>query len=62
MSDQIDFTADDVLGFEFSNDPLTGESNAILTLMLRNGTERKFTGDSVAKVTAILQDYSPPNA
>jgi hypothetical protein len=62
MSDQIDFTPDDVLGFEFSNDPMTGESNAVLTVMLRDGTERRFTGDAVAKVSGILQDYSPPNA
>ena len=62
MSDQIDFTPDDVLGFEFSNDPMTGESNAVLTVMLRAGTERRFTGDAVAKVSGILQDYSPPNA
>lgn len=62
MSDQIDFTSDDVLGFEFSNDPVTGESNAGLTVMLRDGTERKFEGDTVAKVSQILQDYSPPNA
>ena len=62
MSDKIDFTPDDVLGFEFSNDPVTGESNAVLTVMLRDGTERKFTGDSISKVSGILQDYSPPNA
>ena len=62
MSDQIDFTPDDVLGFEFGNDPVTGESNAVLTVMFMDGTERKFTGDSVAKVSGILQSYSPPNA
>ena len=62
MSDQIDFTPDDVLGFEFSNDPVTGESNAVLTVMMRDGTERRFTGDAVANVSGILQDYSPPNA
>ncbi len=62
MSDQIDFTPDDVLGFEFTNDPVTGENIAVLTVMLKDGTERTFTGDSVAKVSAILQDYSPPNA
>ena len=62
MSDQIDFTPDDVLGFEFSNDPVTGESNAVLTVMLRDGTARRFTGDAVAKVSQILQDSSPPNA
>jgi hypothetical protein len=62
MSDQIDFTPDDVLGFEFSNDPATGESNAVLTVMFRDGTERTFRGDAVAKVSGILQDYSPPNA
>ena len=62
MSDQIDFTPDDVLGFEFSNDPMTGESNAVLTVMFRDGTERRFTGESVAKASGILQDYSPPNA
>ena len=62
MSDQIDFTPDDVLGFEFSNDPVTGESNSVLTVMFKDGTERKFTGDAIAKVSGILQDYSPPNA
>jgi hypothetical protein len=62
LSDQIDFTPDDVLGFEFGNDPVSGESNAVLTVMLRDGTERKFTGDAVSKVSRILQDYSPPNA
>lgn len=62
MSDQIDFTADEVLGFEFSNDPMTGENNALLTVMFRDGTERRYTGDAVAKVSGILQDYSPPNA
>ena len=62
MSDQIDFTADDVLGFEFSDDPVTGESMVVLTIMFKDGTERRFTGDAVAKVSQILQDYSPPNA
>ena len=62
MSDQIDFTADDVLGFEFSDNPVTGESNAILTIMFKDGTERNFTGDSVTQVSGILQEYSPPNA
>ncbi len=62
MSDQIDFTPDDVLGFEFSNDPVTGEGNAVLTVMFRDGTERRFTGDAVTKVSQILQDSSPPNA
>ena len=62
MSDQFDFTPDDVLGFEFSNDPVTGESNAVLTVVFRDGRERRFTGDAVAKVSQILQDYSPPNA
>ena len=62
MSDQIYFTPDDVLGFEFCNDPVTGESNAVLTVMFKDGTERNFTGDGVAKVSRILQDYSPPNA
>jgi len=62
MSDQIDFTPDDVLGFEFSNDPVTGESNSVLTVMFKDGTERKFTGDAIANVSGILQDYSPPNA
>jgi hypothetical protein len=62
MSDQIDFTPDDVLGFEFSNDPTTGESNTVLTVMFRDGTERRFTGDAVAMVSQVLQDYSPPNA
>jgi hypothetical protein len=62
MSDQIDFISDDVLGFEFSNDPVTGGNMAVLTVILKDGTERTFTGDSVAKVSAILQDYSPPNA
>ena len=58
----MDFAPDDVLGFEFSNDPVTGENNAVLTVMLRDGTERRFTGDAVAKASEILQDYSPPNA
>jgi hypothetical protein len=62
MSDQIDFTPDDVLGFEFGNNPETGESNAVLTVMFRDGTQRKFTGELVAKVSGILQGYSPPNA
>jgi hypothetical protein len=62
MSDQIDFTPDDVLGFEFSNDPVTGEKMTVLTVILKDGAERKFTGESIAKVSAILQDYSPPNA
>jgi hypothetical protein len=62
MSDQIDFTPDDVLGFEFSNDLVTGERNALLTVMFKDGTEREFTGDAVAKVSQILQDYPPPNA
>ena len=62
MSDQIDFTPDDVLGFEFSNDPVTGESNAVLAVMLRHGTERRFTGDAVTTVSQILKNYSPPNA
>jgi hypothetical protein len=62
MSDQIDFTPDDVLGFEFSNDPVTGESNAVLTVMFKDGTERTFTGDLVVQVSGILQDYSPPTA
>jgi len=62
MSDQIDFTPDDVLGFEFSNDPVTGDSNAVLTVMFKDGTERKFTGNEVTKVSQILQEYSPPNA
>ena len=62
MSDQIDFTPDDVLGFEFSNDPVTGESNAVLTVILRDGTERRFTGDATAEVSEILQDSSPPSA
>jgi hypothetical protein len=26
MSDQIDFTPDDVLGFEFGNDPVTAKA------------------------------------
>jgi hypothetical protein len=62
MSDQIDFTPDDVLGFEFSNDPVTGENNGVLTVMFKDGTERKFTGDEVARVSQILQEYSAPNA
>ena len=62
VSDQIDFTPDDVLGFEFCDHPVTAESNAVLTVMFKDGTERKFTGDAVAKVSGILQDYSPPNA
>ena len=53
---------DDVVGFEFSDDPMTGESNAVLTVMFRDGTERRFTGDAIAEVSEILQDSSPPNA
>ena len=62
MSDQIDFTPDDVLGFEFCDDPVTAERNTVLTVMFQDGTERKFTGEAVAKVSRMLQDYSPPNA
>ena len=53
MSDEIDFTPDDVLGFEFSNGAATGESSAVLTVMFRDGTERKFTGDEVAKMSRL---------
>ena len=42
MSDQIDFTPDDVLGFEFESDPATGENTGVLTVMFKDGTERKF--------------------
>jgi hypothetical protein len=62
MSDQIDFTADDVLGFEFSADPVTGETTSVLTVMFKDGTERKFTGAEADDVRQILQDYSPPSA
>jgi hypothetical protein len=62
MSDQIDFTPDDVLGFEFGSDPVTGETTSVLTVMFKDGTERKFAGAEADKVKQILQDYSPPSA
>lgn len=43
-------------------DPGDRRKHGVLTVMLKDGNERTFTGDSVAKVSAILQDSSPPNA
>jgi hypothetical protein len=62
MSDQINFTPDDVLGFEFGFDPATDQTTGVLTVMFKDGTERKFTGAEAEKVKQILQDYSAPSA
>ena len=62
MADLIDFTPDDVLGFEFGSDPVTGETTGVLTVMFKDGRQRKFTGTEADRVKQILQDYSPPSA
>jgi hypothetical protein len=62
MSDPTDFTADDVLGFEFDTDPRTGNNTGVITVMFKGGTERKFRGAEVDQVHEILQDSSPPSA
>jgi len=62
MSDRTDFTPDDVLGFEFDADPVTGEETDVLTVTFHDGTERKFQGVEADKVRQILQNSSPPSA
>jgi hypothetical protein len=57
-----DFTPDDVLGFEFDTDPGTGEKTGVLTVTLKDGTERRFQGSEVDEVRRILQGYSAPSA
>ena len=57
-----DFTPDDVVGFEFDSDPVTGEKTGGLTVTLKDGTERKFKGSEVDQVRPILEDYSAPSA
>jgi hypothetical protein len=56
-----DFTPDDVLGFEFT-DPPAGQKTGVLTVTLKDGTERKFEGPEIDEVRRILQDYSAPSA
>jgi hypothetical protein len=62
MSNRTDFTPDDVLGFEFDADPGTGENTGVLTVMFKDGTNRKFEGAEADLVRRILQEYSPPSA
>jgi hypothetical protein len=62
MRDRIDFTPDDVLGFEFGSDPATGGSTGVLTVMLKDGSERKFQGAEADQVRRILEESSPPTA
>ena len=57
-----DFTPDDVLGFEFDADPVTGEKTDVLTVTFKDGTERKFQGADADHVRRILRDYSAPSA
>ena len=35
---------------------------SVLTVMFKDGSERKFAGAEAEKVKHILQDYSPPSA
>ncbi len=62
MSEPVDFTPDDVLGFEFDTDPVSGQNTGALTVMFKDGTERKFRDADAERVRRILQDYSPPSA
>ena len=62
MSDRTDFTPDDVLGFEFDADPVTGEETDVLTVTFTDGTERKFQGAEADWVRQLLQNFSPPSA
>ncbi|MGD1096010.1 MAG: hypothetical protein ABSB35_28960 [Bryobacteraceae bacterium] len=62
MSDPTDFIPDDVLGFEFDSDPVTGEKTGVLTVTFKDGTDRKLEGSEVDKVRRLLQDYSAPSA
>jgi hypothetical protein len=62
MSDPTDFTPDDVLGFEFDSDPVTGEETDVLTVTFKDGTERKFQGAEADRVRRILANSSPPSA
>jgi hypothetical protein len=57
-----DFTPDDVLGFEFNTDPVTGEKTGVLTVTLKDGTERKFKRSEIDQVWPILENYSAPSA
>jgi hypothetical protein len=62
MSDRTDFTPDDVLGFEFETDAATGENTGVLTVMFKDGTERKFRDAEAEQIRGILEDYAPPSA
>lgn len=61
MSD-VDFNADDVLGYEEEIDPATGQMTGVLRVLLKDGSEREFRGAEIERVRQILEHSMPPNA